>query len=102
MFNLVYLDLSYYRDIPCKKDVLRAYYIGYKYGIIKNIADNLFPANLFSSVLLWQNVALNVLFIVVLCIGLGIIALGICGKFNKTIFKQESLNIKALKKPLRN
>ena len=32
-------DLSYYRDIPCKKDVLRAYYIGYKYGLVKNKTD---------------------------------------------------------------
>ena len=32
-------DLPYYRDIPCKKDIFRAYYIGYKYGLIKNKSD---------------------------------------------------------------
>lgn len=29
-------DVPYFRDIPCQKDIYRAYYIGYKYGIIKN------------------------------------------------------------------
>lgn len=29
-------DVPYYRDIPCKKDILRAYFIGYKYGIFRN------------------------------------------------------------------
>ena len=28
-------EIPYYRDIPCKKDILRAYYIAYKYKIIK-------------------------------------------------------------------
>lgn len=32
-------DLQYYRDIPCKKDIFRAYYIGYHYGLLKNKTD---------------------------------------------------------------
>lgn len=32
-------DVPYYRDIPCKKDIYRAYYIGYKYGLLKNKTD---------------------------------------------------------------
>lgn len=32
-------DVPYFRDIPCKKDIYRAYYIGYKYGIIKSKTD---------------------------------------------------------------
>ena len=32
-------DVQYFRDIPCKKDIYRAYYIGHKYGIIKNKTD---------------------------------------------------------------
>lgn len=32
-------DVPYFRDIPCRKDIYRAYYIGYKYGIIKNKTD---------------------------------------------------------------
>ncbi len=32
-------DLPYYRDIPCEKDIFRAYYIGYSYGLIKNKTD---------------------------------------------------------------
>ena len=32
-------DVPYFRDIPCKKDIFRAYYIGYQYGIIKNKTD---------------------------------------------------------------
>ena len=32
-------DLQYYRDIPCKKDIFRAYYIGYNYGLLKNKTD---------------------------------------------------------------
>ena len=32
-------DIDYFRDIPCKKDIYRAYYIGHKYGIIKNVTD---------------------------------------------------------------
>ena len=32
-------DLPYYRDIPCNKDIFRAYYIGYNYGLIKNKTD---------------------------------------------------------------
>lgn len=28
-------DIPYFRDLPCKKDIYRAYYIGIKYGIIK-------------------------------------------------------------------
>lgn len=32
-------DIHYYRDIPCKKDIFRAYYIGYNYGLLKNKTD---------------------------------------------------------------
>ena len=32
-------DVPYFRDIPCKKDIYRAYYIGYQYGIIRNKTD---------------------------------------------------------------
>lgn len=32
-------DVSYFRDIPCKKDIFRAYYIGYQYGLLKNKTD---------------------------------------------------------------
>ena len=32
-------DVPYFRDIPCKKDIYRAYYIGYQYSIIKNKTD---------------------------------------------------------------
>lgn len=32
-------DLPYYRDIPCNKDIFRAYYIGYEYGLLKNKTD---------------------------------------------------------------
>lgn len=32
-------DVEYYRDIPCKKDLFRAYYIGYNYGILKKKTD---------------------------------------------------------------
>ena len=32
-------DVPYYRDIPCKKDVFRAYYIGHQYGLLKNKTD---------------------------------------------------------------
>ncbi len=32
-------DVPYFRDIPCQKDIFRAYYIGYKYDIIKNKED---------------------------------------------------------------
>ena len=32
-------DIPYFRDIPCDKDLFRAYYIGYKYKIIKNKTD---------------------------------------------------------------
>ena len=32
-------DVPYFRDIPCKKDIYRAYYIGYQYNIIKNKTD---------------------------------------------------------------
>lgn len=31
--------IPYYRDIPCKKDIFRAYYIGYHYGLLKNKTD---------------------------------------------------------------
>lgn len=31
--------VNYFRDIPCQGDLFRAYYIGYKYGIIKNKTD---------------------------------------------------------------
>jgi len=32
-------DVPYYRDIPCEKDIFRAYYIGYQYGLLKNKTD---------------------------------------------------------------
>lgn len=32
-------DVPYFRDIPCKKDIFRAYYIGYQYELIKNKTD---------------------------------------------------------------
>ena len=32
-------DVAYFRDIPCKGDVLRAYFIGYQYGLLKNKTD---------------------------------------------------------------
>ena len=32
-------DVAYYRDIPCKENVYRAYYIGYQYGLLKNKTD---------------------------------------------------------------
>lgn len=32
-------DIQYHRDIPCKKDLFRAYYIGYNYDILKNKTD---------------------------------------------------------------
>lgn len=32
-------NAPYYRDIPCNNDLFRAYYIGYRYGIIKNKTD---------------------------------------------------------------
>jgi len=32
-------DVPYFRDIPCNKNLLRAYYIGYQYGLIKNKTD---------------------------------------------------------------
>ena len=32
-------DTPYFRDIPCNKDLLRAYYIAYKYGIITKKTD---------------------------------------------------------------
>lgn len=32
-------DVQYFRDIPCKQDIYRAYYIGYKYDIIKSKTD---------------------------------------------------------------
>ncbi len=32
-------DVPYFRDIPCKKDIYRAYYIGYQYNIIRNKTD---------------------------------------------------------------
>ena len=32
-------DVPYFRDIPCQKDIFRAYYIGHRYGIIKNKTD---------------------------------------------------------------
>ena len=31
--------VEYFRDIPCKKDIFRAYYIGYIYGILRNKTD---------------------------------------------------------------
>ena len=32
-------DIPYYRDIPCNKDLLRAYYIAYEYKILSNKTD---------------------------------------------------------------
>ena len=32
-------NVTYYRDIPCEKNIYKAYYIGYQYGIIKNNTD---------------------------------------------------------------
>ena len=32
-------NVPYYRDIPCKKDILRAYYIAHQYGLTKNKTD---------------------------------------------------------------
>ena len=29
-------EIPYFRDIPCDNDLYKAYYIGYKYNIIKN------------------------------------------------------------------
>ncbi|MBQ2835566.1 MAG: DUF2207 domain-containing protein [Clostridia bacterium] len=32
-------DVPYFRDIPCQKDIFRAYYIGYKYNVIEKKTD---------------------------------------------------------------
>ena len=32
----LFKKVEYFRDIPCNKDLFRAYYIGYRYGIVKN------------------------------------------------------------------
>ena len=32
-------DLDYYRDIPCNGNLLKAYYIAYNYGLLKNKTD---------------------------------------------------------------
>lgn len=32
-------EIEYFRDIPCKKDIFRAYYIAYNYGLVKNKTD---------------------------------------------------------------
>lgn len=32
-------DVPYYRDIPCNKEILKAYYIAYIYGLLKNKTD---------------------------------------------------------------
>ena len=32
-------DVSYFRDIPCKGDIFKSYYIAYQYGLIKNKTD---------------------------------------------------------------
>ena len=32
-------NVDYYRDIPCKGDIFRAYYIGQQYGLLKNKTD---------------------------------------------------------------
>ncbi|MBO5478679.1 MAG: DUF2207 domain-containing protein [Clostridia bacterium] len=32
-------NVPYYRDIPCDKDIFKAYYIGHQYGIIKSKTD---------------------------------------------------------------
>ena len=36
---IYYKKIPYYRDIPCQKDIFRAYYIAYKYGLVKDKAD---------------------------------------------------------------
>lgn len=32
-------DIQYYRDIPCKGEILKAYYIAYQYGLVKKKTD---------------------------------------------------------------
>lgn len=32
-------NVPYFRDIPCRNDIFRAYYIGYQYNLIKNKTD---------------------------------------------------------------
>ena len=32
-------DVPYFRDIPCKKDIFRAYYVAHQYGLTKNKTD---------------------------------------------------------------
>ena len=32
-------NVQYFRDIPCRNDIFRAYYIGYQYDLIKNKTD---------------------------------------------------------------
>ena len=32
-------EIPYFRDVPCDNDLYKAYYIGYKYNIIKNKTD---------------------------------------------------------------
>ena len=32
-------DVPYFRDIPCQKDIFRAYYIGHKYNIVEKKTD---------------------------------------------------------------
>lgn len=32
-------NVEYFRDIPCKKDIFRAYYIAHQYGLTKNKTD---------------------------------------------------------------
>ena len=32
-------EINYYRDIPCKKDLFKAYAIGYSYGLVKKKTD---------------------------------------------------------------
>lgn len=63
-----------------------------KYAIINKISNNLFPANLISSLMLNKNIALNVILIIVLCLALFGLGLLICGKFNASISKQDSQN----------
>lgn len=39
-------EINYFKELPCNKDILRAYYVGYHYGLIKR------DSNLFGALLL--------------------------------------------------
>lgn len=38
-FNYVESKIEYFRDLPCEKDIFRAYFISYKYNIISSEVD---------------------------------------------------------------